>query len=118
MPQVSKPQPSSSQVLRVDPDDLSDSANRIDRLVTELKSSHEAAHGRIEAAQAGQVGLSGVALKALVTKWQADTTALVEQLTTHGQAFRSAATAYRETDARAACTIKNAGNEANPGSQL
>lgn len=118
MPQVSKPQPSPSQVLRVDPDDLSDSANRIDRLLTELKSSHQTAHGRMEAAQAGQVGRSAAALKGLVTKWQSDSTALVEQLTTHGQAFRSAATAYRETDARAACTIKTAGNEANPGSQL
>lgn len=118
MPQVSKAQPSASQVLRVDPDDLSDSANRIDRLVTDLKSSHESAHDRIEAAQAGQVGRSGVALKGLVTKWQSDSTALVEQLTKHGQAFRSAATAYRETDARAACTIKTAGNEANPDSQL
>lgn len=118
MAQVSRPQVPSSSELRVSPDDLADSAQRIDRLVGDLRTTHAAAHERMDGAQAGQVGNSGLALKALLTKWQSDTTTLVDQLTKHGQAFQSAATAYRDTDARFACAIKAAGDEASPDTRL
>ncbi|WP_448460222.1 WXG100 family type VII secretion target [Mycobacterium syngnathidarum] len=109
MPQVSRSQAATPQNLRVDPDDLSDSSTRIARLVTDLRLGHDAAHGRMEAAQSGHVGSSALALRGLVEKWRADTTILVERLQDHGQAFGLAAQAYRETDSRCASAIEFVG---------
>lgn len=116
MPQTSSPQPSSSQPpLRVDPDSLVESANRLDQMATNLRAKHDAAHTRMEAAQAGQVGRSADALRGLLAKFRADTNARVADLTEHSQAFRAAAEAYRETDARLAEKAKAAGDRMSSG---
>ncbi|MFV8296002.1 WXG100 family type VII secretion target [Mycolicibacterium fortuitum] len=115
MPQTSSPQPSSSQPLRVDPDDLVASANRIDGIANDLRAGHDAAHARMEAAQAGQVGRSADAVRGLVAKLRADTKATVVDLNEHGQAFRSAAQAYRDTDQRLAEKLKASGDRIPSG---
>lgn len=90
-----------------------DSASRVDRLVSDLKTKHSAADSRIDAAQAGQVGESATALKSLAAKWRADTTALVTRVTEHGQKLRTAGNAYRDTDEQLADKIKAAGKRAD-----
>lgn len=82
-----------------------------DRHVRKLKTEHDAAHTRMEAAQAGWAGRSAVALQSLVAKWRAGTAAMTTDLTGHAAELRAAGLAYRDTDARVAEKVGQAGGE-------
>lgn len=111
MPLVSRGHRSTLPPMEVNPQDLLDSADQVERHARKLKTAHDAAHTLMEAAQAGWAGRSAVALQSLVAKWRAGTAAMTTDLSGHAEALRTAGLAYRDTDARAAEAVAQAGVE-------
>lgn len=93
--------------LKVDPIDLHMSSDHMDMHHAELCAAHTAANGDIEAAQAGWVGASAVALQAKFAEWQATTEQLCGDIAAHGAAYRAAATGYVRNDANASETLND-----------
>jgi WXG100 family type VII secretion target len=94
-----------SKDLRVDPVDLHMSADHMDMHHSELEAAHTAANGEIDAAQAGWVGASAMALQSKMVEWQATTARLCTDIAGHGAAYRAAATGYTQNDTDAAETL-------------
>jgi uncharacterized protein YukE len=87
--------------LKVDPIDLRPSSDHMDMHHVELA----AAHGDIEAAQAGWVGASGAALQAKFAEWQEATAAITSDIAALGAAFSSASEGYATVDGDSAETL-------------
>jgi hypothetical protein len=100
-----------SEVIRGVPEDLRVSAAEVEGHADELHARHVAAHGRIEAAQAGVPTGAAVALSAAVAKWQIDTSALFGNLMLHGGALRGAEVGYVETEDSNSEAINEVGAE-------
>jgi hypothetical protein len=100
------------EVIRGVPEDLRVSAAEVEGHADELQARHAAAHGRIEAAQAGVPATAAVALSAAVAKWQVDTTAMFGNLMEHGGALRGAEVGYVATEDRNSEAIDAVGAEA------
>ena len=99
------------EVIRGVPEDLRVSAADVEGHADELQARHVAAHGRIEAAQAGVPATAAVALSAAVAKWQIDTAALFGNLMHHGGALRGAEAGYVETEDSNSEAINEVGAE-------
>ena len=97
--------------VRVVPEDLHVSAGKVELHADELHARHIVAIGRIEAAQPGVPTSSALALSAAITKWQADTTALLGSLAGYGRAMRGAAAGYVMTEGHNAATLHSVGDE-------
>lgn len=91
--------------LAVDPIDLRLSSDHMDMHRAELSAAHGAANGDIEAAQAGWVGASGMALQAKFVEWQEATAAIISDIAAHGAAFSGAAEGYAALDGDSAETL-------------
>ena len=98
------------QPLRVVTEDLRVSAATVDVHADDLRARHAAADGKIGSSQRGLPAGSAVALGAAVTKWQADTSALYEQLVGHSHGLRSGAAAYQVADDSGATAVDAAGD--------
>jgi uncharacterized protein YukE len=99
------------EVIRGVPEDLRVSAADVEGHADELQARHTAAHGRIEAAQAGVPAAAAVALSATVAKWQEDTAVLSGNLFRHGRALRGAEVAYVATEHHSSEAINAVGAE-------
>jgi hypothetical protein len=84
--------------VEVVPEDLRMSADTVDAHADAIRAGHFAADSRIEAAHAGIPAAAAVALSTTVTKWQADTTAILGRMVGHADGLRGGAAAYVETD--------------------
>ena len=100
--------------VRVVPEDLQVSAATVDAHADGVRAKHAAAVAQIEGAQKGLPAGAATALGAAVTKWQADSTAMVRRMIDDGNGLRSGAAAYTAGDQDAAAAVQSAGNQIRP----
>ncbi len=100
--------------LRVVPEDLQVSAATIGAHADTVRTRHVASDGQIEGAQRGMPAHAAVALGAAVTKWQADSAALVGRLLGDSAGLRVGAAAYVVTDDDSATAVASAANQIRP----
>ena len=100
--------------VRVVPEDLHVSAATVDAHADSVRAKHAAADARIEGAQKGLPAGAATVLGAAVTKWQADSTAMVSRMVGDSSGLRSGATAYVNADENAAAAVESAGNRIRP----
>jgi uncharacterized protein YukE len=98
--------------LRVISEELHLSAATVDVHADGMRTRHATSDGQIESSQPGLPAGAAVAVSAAVSKWQADTSTLYEQLVGHGDGLRSGAAAYHEADQQGAAEIDAAGQKA------
>ncbi|MDZ7881893.1 MAG: hypothetical protein U5N53_02785 [Mycobacterium sp.] len=100
--------------VRVVPEDLQVSAATVDAHADGVRAKHAAADARIEGAQKGLPAGAASVLGAAVTKWQADSGAMVGRMVGDGTGLRSGAAAYATADQDAASAVESAGNRIRP----
>ena len=100
--------------IRVVPEDLQVSAATIDAHADAVRTKHAAADGRIESAQKGLPAGSAAALGAALSKWQADSTAMVGRMVADSDGLWSGAASYTGADADAAAAVETAGSRIRP----
>jgi WXG100 family type VII secretion target len=86
------------QPIRVEPQELTDAAERLRGHAEQLLAGHGSAISTAEAAQAGLVGQSAQAIAAKTHRWQATTAELQRVLVSQADALASAASAYAQTE--------------------
>jgi uncharacterized protein YukE len=87
-----------SEAIRAVLEHLTTSAQQANGQAEEMMIGHATAHGRIEAAQQGWVGLSAPAISAKLARWQATVSALQGRVLDHGQALQTTAVAFDTTE--------------------
>lgn len=100
--------------VRVVPEDLQVSAATVDAHADSVRTKYATADGLIEGAQKGLPAGSAAALGAAVTKWQADSTAMIGRMIGDSNGLRSGASAYMAADSDAAAAVEAAGNRIRP----
>lgn len=96
MPQVSSPATAvTAGTAARGPDDLVESANRVDQVTVDLRTARGAAHVGWNSAVRSGGPARAMRCQALVAKWRADSKTLVADVTDHGRAHRAAGEAYR-----------------------
>jgi hypothetical protein len=99
-------------LIRVVPEALHASAEKVTVQADELHLRHAAANGRIEAAQVGVPAGSASALSAAVAKWHADSAVLFGRLVEHGEGLRGAAAGYASTESANTADVEAVGDQA------
>ncbi|WP_299559749.1 type VII secretion target [uncultured Mycolicibacterium sp.] len=94
--------------VRVVPEDLRMSADRVDVCADDLRGRHGSADSRIETARGGLPAAAAAALDTALAKWRADTTAVVGRMIGHGAGLRAGAAQYQHTDHTGAEAIDRA----------
>ncbi|HYR17522.1 MAG TPA: WXG100 family type VII secretion target [Mycobacterium sp.] len=97
--------------IRVVPEDLLISGAQVEGNAADVEAGHAESDARIQAAQAGMVGMSAAAVEAKLSQWQATTAALTARLTDHAEAFTTSGIDYRDTDLRNAAAIADVGEQ-------
>jgi WXG100 family type VII secretion target len=97
--------------IRVVPEDLLISGSQVEGHAAEVEAGHAASDARIQAAQAGMVGMSSAAVEAKLAQWQATTAALTARLTDHAEAFTTSGIDYRDADLLNAAAIADVGEQ-------
>ena len=98
-----------SRLIRVTPPDLVTSAAQVHGHAAEVEAGHGLADARIQAAQAGLVGLSAVAVATKLAQWQATTQALCARLSDHAQALQVSGVGFQGTETRNAESVAGVG---------
>jgi WXG100 family type VII secretion target len=84
--------------IKVDPNDVAQGAERIRGCAEQLAAGHTSAHSAADAARSGLVGQSAVATISTMDRWRATTARLHRALGSQGDALKSAAAAYAQTE--------------------
>jgi uncharacterized protein YukE len=95
-----------SGLIRADLEQLALSAHQADVQGEELTVGHATAHGRMDAAQVGWVGLSAPSMAAKLAKWQATVAGLQARVIEHGRDLHHTAFTYSTTDESSAENIE------------
>jgi len=97
--------------IRVVPEDLLISGSQVESHAADVEAGHAASDARIQAAQAGMVGMSSAAVEAKLAQWQATTAALTARLRDHAEAFTTSGIDYRDADLLNAAAIADVGEQ-------
>ncbi len=86
------------EAIKVDPQELASGADVLRGQADLLAAGHSSAISVADAAQSGLVGRSAEAVIARVNRWQSATAELHRVLASQGDALKSAAAAYAQTE--------------------
>ena len=87
-----------SDWLRADPEALAGAAQQVQGQAEDVQFGHAAADSRIEAAQAGLVGLSSVSLQAKLAQWWETSQALYTRIYGHSAGLGMCASGFAESE--------------------
>jgi uncharacterized protein YukE len=87
-----------SDWLRADPEALAAAAQQVQGHAEDVQFGHASADSRIEAAQAGLVGLSSVSLQAKLAQWWVKSEALYTRIYGHSAGLGMCASGFAESE--------------------
>ena len=96
-----------SDWLRADPEALAAAAQEMQGHAEDVQFGHAAADSRIEAAQAGMVGLSSVSIETKLAQWWEKSQALYTQIYGHSAGLGMCASGFAESEQARAQALQN-----------
>jgi WXG100 family type VII secretion target len=92
--------------LRVNVEDMVDSAMHVNNQGETLAAEHASTDARIDSAQAGWQGASAPAMSARSTKWMQNSSALLARMSDHSQGLHTAASTFASTEEQRGDTLR------------